>query len=41
MSNTAVAEPCDLNHLTLREEAIGDPTLIEQLDRARVKAAGP
>ena len=27
-------------HLTLREEAIGDPTLIEHLDRARVEAAG-
>ena len=30
-----------LRHLTLREEPIGDPTLIEHLDRARVKTAGP
>jgi hypothetical protein len=30
-----------LSDMTLREEAIGDPTLIEHLDRARVKAAGP
>ncbi len=30
----------DLSHLTLCEEPISDPTLIEHLDRARVKAAG-
>jgi hypothetical protein len=30
-----------LRHLALREEPIGDPTLIKQLDRARVKTAGP
>ena len=30
-----------LGHLALREEPISDPTLIEHLDRARVKAAGP
>jgi hypothetical protein len=30
-----------LSHLTLRQEAICDPTLIQQLDRARVKTAGP
>ena len=30
-----------LSHLTLREEAISDPPLIEHLDRARVKTAGP
>ena len=30
-----------LSHLTLREEAISDPTLIQYLDRARMKAAGP
>ena len=30
-----------LSRLTLREKAIGDPALIEHLDRARVKAAGP
>ena len=35
------AERRDLRHLTLREEPIGDPALIEHLDRARVKAAGP
>ena len=35
------AERRDLSHLTLREEPIGDPTLIQHLDRARVKAAGP
>ena len=30
-----------LSHLTLREEPISDPTLIQHLDRARVKTAGP
>ena len=30
-----------LSHLTLREEAISDPPLIQHFDRARVKAAGP
>jgi hypothetical protein len=30
-----------LSHLTLHEEAIRDPTLIQHLDRARVKTAGP
>ena len=30
-----------LRDLTLREEPIGDSALIEQLDRARVKTAGP
>ena len=35
------AERHGLSHLTLREEAIGDPALIQHLDRARVKAAGP
>ena len=35
------AEHRGLSHLTLREEPIGDPTLIEHLDRARVKTAGP
>ncbi len=29
-----------LGHLTLREEPIGDPTLIQHLDRAGVKTAG-
>jgi hypothetical protein len=28
------AEPGDLGHLPLRKEPIGDPTLIEDLDRA-------
>ena len=41
MSSTVVAERRGLSHLTLREEPIGDPALIEHLDRARVKAAGP
>ncbi len=35
------AEHRGLSHLTLREESISDPTLIQHLDRARVKAAGP
>jgi hypothetical protein len=30
-----------LSHLALGEEPIGDPALIEHLDRARVKTAGP
>ncbi len=30
-----------LSHLTLREEPISDPTLIQHLDRTRVKTAGP
>ena len=30
-----------LSHLTLREEPIGDPALIQHFDRARVKTAGP
>ncbi|MCW2971459.1 MAG: hypothetical protein JWO23_2586 [Solirubrobacterales bacterium] len=30
-----------LSHLTLREEPVSHPTLIQHLDRARVKAAGP
>ena len=35
------AEHRGLSHLTLREEPISDATLIEHLDRARVKTAGP
>ncbi len=35
------AEHRGLSHLTLREEPIGDPALIQHLDRARVKTAGP
>ena len=35
------AERRGLSHLTLREEPIGDPALIQHLDRARVNAAGP
>jgi hypothetical protein len=35
------AERRDLSHLTLREEPISDPALIEHLDRARVKTTGP
>ena len=35
------AERRHLSHLTLREEPISDPTLIEYLDRARVDTAGP
>jgi hypothetical protein len=35
------AERRDLSHLTLCEEPIGDPTLVQHLDRARVKTAGP
>ena len=35
------AERHGLMHLTLREEPISDATLIEHLDRAREKAAGP
>ena len=31
------AERRDLSHLTLREEPISDPALIQHLDRARVK----
>jgi hypothetical protein len=30
-----------LSRLTLRQEPISDPTLIQHLDRARVKTAGP
>ena len=41
MSNTVVPNDRGLSHLTLREEPVSDPTLIEHLDRARVKAAGP
>ena len=33
-------EPCDLSHLSLRQEPVGDPTLVEDLDGARVQAAG-
>jgi len=33
-------EPRDLSHLALREEPIGDSTLIEHLDRARMQTAG-
>ncbi len=35
------AERRGLGHLTLREEPIGDPALIQHLDRARVDSAGP
>jgi len=35
------SERSDLSHLTLREEPISDTTLIQHLDRARVKTAGP
>ena len=35
------AERRGLSHLTLREEPIGDPALIQHLDRARVNSAGP
>jgi hypothetical protein len=35
------AEHRGLSHLTLGEEPISDPTLIQHLDRARVKTAGP
>jgi hypothetical protein len=35
------AERRDLNHLTLGQEPIRDPALIEHLDRARVESAGP
>ena len=31
----------DLSHLAFREEAISDAALVQYLDRARVKAAGP
>ena len=31
---TDAGEPRDLRHLSLREEPIGDPTLIENLDGA-------
>ena len=41
MSNTGRSERRGLSHLTLREEPISDPTLIEHLDRARVKTTGP
>ncbi len=34
------AEGRDLSNLTLSEEPIGDPALIQHLDGARVKAAG-
>ena len=33
-------EPRDLNRLALGEKPIGDPTLIEDLDRARVQTTG-
>src|SRR5918997_359528 len=36
-----VVEADDLHRLTSREEPIGDATLIEHLDRARVEAARP
>jgi hypothetical protein len=32
-------ETCDLSHLPLREEPVGDPALIEDLDGARVQTA--
>jgi hypothetical protein len=32
-------EALDLSHLALREETIGDPALIEDLDRARLQTA--
>jgi hypothetical protein len=35
------AERRGLSHLALREEPISDPALIQHLDRARVKTAGP
>jgi hypothetical protein len=35
------AERRDLNRLPFGEEPIGDPTLIEHLDRARVDTPGP
>jgi len=35
------AERRDLNHLALGQKPIRDPTLIEHLDRARVKSTGP
>ena len=41
MSSTVVPNVAACSHLTLREEPIGDPALIQHLDRARVKAAGP
>ena len=41
MSSTVVAEHRGLRHLTLREEPIGDPSLVQHLDRARVEPAGP
>ena len=41
MSSDGRAERRDLSHLPLGEEPISDPTLIEHLDRARVKTAGP
>src|SRR5262249_23708880 len=31
---TYPGKPCDLGHLSLREEPIGDPTLVEDLDGA-------
>ena len=41
MSSTVVRERRDLSRPALFEEPIGDPALIEHLDRARVNAAGP
>ena len=35
------ADDRGLRHLTLRQEPISDPTLIEHLDGARVDTAGP
>jgi hypothetical protein len=34
-----IAEGCAANHLALRNEAIGDTTLIKHLDRAYVQSA--
>ena len=36
---TDPGEPGDLGHLPLRQEPVGDPALIELLDRARVQTA--
>ena len=41
MSSTVEANIVRLSRLALREEPIGDTTLIQHLDRARVEAAGP
>ena len=40
MSKQRHGERGDLRHLPLREEPVGDPTLIEHLDGARVQTAG-